>query len=169
MAVRSCIGFVLASLVAAASARDAAAQSANAVAPSALVAAAKSAKLSEVDADYARCHGDRAIEAWLADVVGDTGRIEWQGGRCNLVDSVDALSEACGGAAVEPNGHPDEPAYLEVYFEKPNGGKAGKPYTVRGVNYDVDGVDFKRSLAEFENGYRRKYRKGGDASPHACD
>ena len=36
----------------------------------------------------------------------------------------------------------------------------GKAYAFRGVNYDVDGLDYKRDWPSFEYGYRQKYEQG---------
>jgi hypothetical protein len=139
-----------------------------------LIAAAKSAMLSQIDYGRELCGPDRAVETWLADVVGDTAeRITWRGGRCKLVDDLnplDAGGEFCAGATIVPKNHPKEPAEIEVYFEKPANGKPGKPYAFRGVNYDVDGIDYKRAFADFEYGYRQKYRADTLPDPaRACD
>jgi hypothetical protein len=146
----------------------------HAASPSALIAAAKAAMLSQIDYGRELCGPDRTVETWLADVIGDTAsRITWRGGRCKLVSDLnplDAGGEFCAGATIVPKGHPKEPAEIEVYFEKPAGGKPGKPYAFRGVNHDVDGIDYKRAFADFEYGYRQKYRAGTlpDPAP-ACD
>ena len=134
------------------------------VTPAALIAAAKAAMLSEINYGRELCDGDRNVETWLKDVVGETAAtVEWRGGACELtseLNPLDAGSEWCGGATVVPKGHPKEPAAIEVYFEKPVNGKPGKAYAFRGVNYDVDGLDYKRDWPSFEYGYRQKYEQG---------
>ena len=134
------------------------------VAPAALIAAAKVAMLSEINYGGALCDTDRTVEAWLDDVVGDTAAsVTWRGGSCMLtseLNPLDAGSKWCGGATIVPKNHAKEPARIEVYFEKPVGGKPGKPYAFRGENYDVDGLDYKRAFADFEYGYRQKYQAG---------
>ena len=134
------------------------------VAPAALIAAAKAAMLSEIDYGRELCDGDRNVETWLNDVVGETAAtIEWRGGACELTNDLnplDAGSDWCGGATIVPKGHAKEPAAIEVYFEKPVNGKPGKAYAFRGVNYDVDGLDYKRDWPSFEYGYRQKYEQG---------
>jgi hypothetical protein len=134
------------------------------VSSAALIAAAKSAMLSEVNYGRELCDGDRDMETWLKDVVGETAAsVEWRGGACELTNELnplDAGSDWCGGALVIPKGHPKEPAVIEIYFEKPAAGKPGKAYAFRGVNYDVDGLDYKRDWPSFEYGYRQKYEKG---------
>jgi hypothetical protein len=133
-----------------------------AVSTSALIASAKAARLSQIDYGRELCGPDRPVDAWLSDVIGETAsRVTWRGGRCKLVDDLnplDAGGEFCAGATIVPKGHPKEPAEIEIYFEKPVGGKPGQPYAFRGVNYDVDGLDYKRAFADFEYGYRQKYR-----------
>jgi hypothetical protein len=134
------------------------------VSNSALIAAAKSAMLSEIDYGRELCDGDRDIETWIKNVAGETAaRIEWRGGACaltNALNPLDAGSDWCGGATIIPKGHPKEPAAIEIYFEKPRNGKPGKAYAFRAVNYDVDGLDYKRDFPDFEYGYRQKYEKG---------
>jgi hypothetical protein len=133
------------------------------VSSAALIAAAKRAMLSAINYDRELCDADRDVETWLKDVVGDSAAsIEWYGGKCELTNELnplDAGSDWCGGATIIPKGHPKEPAAIEIYFEKPAGGKPGKAYAFRGVNYDVDGLDYKRDWPSFEYGYRQKYQK----------
>jgi len=134
------------------------------VSEAALIAAAKASMLSEVNYGRELCDGDRTIETWLKDVVGESAEsIQWRGGKCKLTNELnplDAGSEWCGGAVIVPKGHPKEPAAIEIYFEKPVAGKPGKAYAFRGENYDVDGLDYKRDWPSFEYGYRQKYEDG---------
>ena len=134
------------------------------VSSAALIAATKSAMLSEIDYGRELCDEDRSVEAWLNDVVGDTAEsITWRGGKCDLANELnplDAGSRWCGGATIVPKGHPKEPAEIEIYFEEPIGGKPGKPYAFRAVNYDVDGLDYKRDFLDFDYAYRQKYVPG---------
>ena len=144
------------------------------VADAVLADAAKHAMLSEIDYGRELCDGDRDIENWLKDVVGETAAtIEWRGGKCELTNDLnplDAGSDWCGGATIFPKGHAKEPAAIEIYFEKPVNGAAGKAYAFRAVNYDVDGLDYKRDFVDFEYGYRQKYEKDFvRPEPQDCD
>jgi len=133
------------------------------VSDASLAEAAKRAMLSEIDYGRELCDGDRDIQTWLNDVVGETAaKVEWRGGACELTNELnplDAGSDWCGGATIIPKGHPKEPAAIEIYFDKPVSGKPGKAYAIRAVNYDVDGLDYKRDFLDFEYGYRQKYEK----------
>jgi hypothetical protein len=163
------IGWVLLAGLAFASAAGAGQKSkgakpaARGVSDAALAEAAKRAMLSEIDYGRELCDGDRDIETWLKDVVGETAaKVEWRGGACELTNELnplDAGSDWCGGATIIPKGHAKEPAAIEIYFEKPVNGKTGKAYAIRAVNYDVDGLDYKRDFLDFEYGYRQKYEK----------
>jgi hypothetical protein len=142
------------------------------VSSAALIAAAKSAMLSEINYGRELCDTDRPVEVWLNDVVGDTAEsIAWRGGSCKLVSDLnplDAGSDWCVGATIVPKGHPNEPAEIEISFEKPVGGKPGKPYAFRSVDYDDDGPEYGRFFIEFDRAYRQRYVKGSD-SPEARD
>ena len=167
-------GLALANAAAAAPKNHAAKAAARGVSDAALAEAAKHAMLSEIDYGRELCDGDRDVETWLKDVVGDTAaKIEWRGGKCELTNELnplDAGSDWCGGATIIPKGHAKEPAAIEVYFEKPVSGAAGKAYAFRAVNYDVDGLDYKRDFVDFEYGYRQKYEKDFvRPEPQDCD
>jgi hypothetical protein len=139
-------------------------RSASGVSQQVLAEAAKHTMLSEINYDRELCGDDRSVETWLKDVVGDTAAdIRWRGGACELttdLNPLDAGSAWCGGATIVPKGHPNEPAEIEVYFEKPVNGKPGKAYAFRAVNYDIDGLDYKRFFPDFEYGYRQRYQRG---------
>ena len=163
------MGWVLLAGLAFTSAADAAQKpksgkpAARGVPDSALAEAAKRAMLSEIDYGRELCDADRDVETWLKEVVGDTAdKVEWRGGACELTNELnplDAGSAWCGGATIIPRGHAKEPAAIEIYFEKPVNGKPGKAYAIRAVNYDIDGLDYKRDFLDFEYGYRQKYEK----------
>jgi len=142
------------------------------VSSAALIAATKSAMLSEIDYGRELCDEDRSVEAWLNDVVGDTAAsITWRGGSCKLVSDLnplDAGSDWCAGATIVPKGHPKEPAEIEIFFEKPIGGKPGKPYAFRSVDYDDDGPEYGRFFIEFDHAYRQRYVEGFE-SPETRD
>jgi hypothetical protein len=156
-------GLVVATAAGAAQKSKSAKPAARGVSDSALAEAARRAMLSEIDYGRELCDGDRDIETWVKDVVGETAaKVEWRGGACELTNDLnplDAGSDWCGGATIIPKGHPKEPAAIEIYFEKPVGGRPGKAYAIRAVNYDVDGLDYKRDFLDFEYGYRQKYEK----------
>jgi len=62
------------------------------VADAALAEAAKRAMLSEIDYGRELCDGDRDIETWLKDVVGETAaKVEWRGGACELTNELNPL------------------------------------------------------------------------------
>lgn len=156
-------GLAAATVAGAAQKHKGAKPAARGVSDAALAEAAKHAMLSEIDYGRELCDADRDIETWLKDVVGETAaKVEWRGGACELTNDLnplDAGSDWCGGATIIPNGHAKEPAAIEIYFEKPVNGKPGKAYAFRAVNYDVDGLDYKRDFVDFEYGYRQKYEK----------
>ena len=156
-------GLVAATTAGAAQKPKGAKAAARGVSDAALAEAAKHAMLSEIDYGRELCDGDRDIETWLKDVVGETpAKVQWSGGACELTNDLnplDAGSDWCGGATIVPKGHAKEPAAIEIYFEKPANGKPGKAYAFRAVNYDVDGLDYKRDFLDFEYGYRQKYEK----------
>ena len=156
-------GLVAATTAGAAQKPKGAKAGARGVSDAALAEAAKHAMLSEIDYGRELCDGDRDIETWLKDVVGETAaKVQWSGGACELTNDLnplDAGSDWCGGATIVPKGHAKEPAAIEIYFEKPVNGKPGKAYAFRAVNYDVDGLDYKRDFLDFEYGYRQKYEK----------
>jgi len=134
------------------------------VSSAALIAAAKSAMLSEINYGRELCDADRPVEVWLTEVVGDTAAsITWRGGTCKLVSDLNPLdvgSDWCAGATIVPKGHPKEPAEIEIFFEKPVGGEPGKPYAFRSVDYDGDGPEYGRFFIEFDRAYRQRYVEG---------
>jgi hypothetical protein len=160
----ACAGALLMCASAAAAKSPAKKSAPEKVSSAALIAAAKSAMLSEINYGRELCDADRSVEVWLTDVVGDTAAsITWRGGSCKLVSDLnplDAGSRWCAGATIVPKGHPKEPAEIEIFFEKPVGGKPGKPYAFRSVDYDDDGPEYGRFLIEFDRAYRQRYVEG---------
>lgn len=133
------------------------------VSQSALIEATKATMLSAIASGRELCDADRSVEAWLKDVVGDTGaHITWRGGGClltNKLNASDAGSKWCGGATIVPKDHPGEISRIEVYFEEPVGGKPGQAYAFRGFNYVEGGAEYVRFFPEFEYGYRQGYQQ----------
>lgn len=137
-----------------------------------LAAAARSARVADVDTVRGECGDARSVEAWLDDAVGDTARVAWRGGACVLANPdnpIDAGSDWCGGATIVPKKDPTHPARIEVYFEKPVDGKPGKAYAFRAENHDVDGLDYKRDTRSFEIGYGERFVDGYAAPEDDCD
>ncbi len=142
------------------------------VSDAALAAAARSARVADVDYVRGECGDERSVEAWLDDAVGDTARVTWRGGACLLANPdnpIDSGSDWCGGATIVPNEDPKHPARIEVYFEKPVDGKPGKAYAFRAENHDVDGLDYKRDTRSFEIGYGQRFVDGYAAPEDDCD
>lgn len=142
------------------------------VSDAALAAAARSARVADIDYARGECGDGRTVEAWLDDAVGDTARVSWRGGACTLANPdnpIDAGSNWCGGAAIVPKKDPKHAASIEVYFEKPVDGKPGKAYAFRAVNHDVDGLDYKRDTRSFEIGYGQRFVDGYSAPEDDCD
>ena len=138
----------------------------------ALAAAARSARIADVDYARGQCGDERTIEAWLDDAVGDSARITWRGGACTLTNPdnpVDAGSNWCGGATIVPKKDPQHAASIEVYFEKPADGRPGQAYAFRAVNHDVDGLDYKRDTRSFEIGYGQRFVDGYAAPEDDCE
>ncbi len=137
-----------------------------------LAAAARSARVADVDDMRRECGDLRSVETWLTDVVGDTARIRWRGGACVLANPdnpIDAGSRWCGGATIVPKKDPQHPARIEVYFEKPVAGRPGQAYAFRAENHDVDGLDYKRDTRSFGIGYGQRFVDGYTAPTGDCD
>ncbi|HEY6943277.1 hypothetical protein [Dokdonella sp.] len=137
-----------------------------------LAAAARSARVADVDYARGECGDERTVEAWLDDAVGDTARITWRGGACELANPdnpIDSGSDWCGGATIVPKADPKHPASIEIYFEKPVDGKPGKAYAFRAENHDIDGLDYKRDTRSFEIGYGQRFVDGYTIPEDDCD
>ena len=143
------------------------------IADAALAAAARNARLTDIDYTREHCPDTRNVEQWLRDAVGDTAaRITWRGGACRLANPdnpIDSGSQWCGGATIVPKADPKHPAEIEVYFEKPVDGKPGKAYAFRAENHDVDGLDYKRDTRSFEVGYGQRFVDGYATPEDDCD
>jgi hypothetical protein len=125
----------------------------------ALAAAGRQATLRLIDYGNDYCDGDTTVEDWLKALVGKQARsIEWTGGKCELVNDlrpgIDASSwPYCAQATVtlvRPKDKDDTPI-IEVYFEKPVGGRPGVAYAFRGVMESRDdGPEYIRFRKDFE-------------------
>ena len=139
----------------------------------ALAAAARNARVADIDYDRGRCGDPRSVEQWLRDVVGDSAaKIAWRGGACVLANPdnpIDAGSRWCGGATIVPRKDPGHPARIEVYFEQPADGRPGKAYAFRAENHDLDGLDYKRDLRSFEIGYGQRFVAGYSVPEDDCE
>jgi hypothetical protein len=128
-----------------------------------LAQAARDARLSEIDVFREQCADTRRVEDWLKTLLGDTARaIRWSGGRCQLINTsnpIDAGSAWCGQATILPKREKHR-ATIEVYFEKPKGGKPGVPYAFRAIMVTKDGPDYMRETFAFEVNWREKYLPG---------
>jgi hypothetical protein len=122
------------------------------VANAALVAAAKATPLKLIDYDQDLCRNDRTVAAWLRELTGDEAReIVWTGGPCQLVDSrsgLDAGGAWCAQATIQlkhPRGRADRPM-VEIFFDKPAGGRPGPAYAFRGDIADAGLLRFRRDF-----------------------
>lgn len=161
----ACLGILLAGVLpAACMAATGPGRSRAGIGAAALAAAARDARIADIDDARDRCGDARTVGRWLEEVVGDSAaRIQWRGGSCLLANPdnpIDAGSRWCGGATIVPKKDPKHPARIEVYFEQPVGGRAGKAYAFRAENHDRDGLDYKRDTRSFEIGYGQRFVDG---------
>lgn len=130
------------------------------IAPAALIAAAKSVLINQID--YARrdCRDTLNVEAWLRSVVGPSAKsIAWSGGACKLANKqnpIDAGTDWCAQAEIAPKQGGDM-ATVEIYFEKPKQGRPGEAFAFRGIVNTKDGWDYVRDTAAFAADWRATY------------
>jgi hypothetical protein len=139
---------------------------------SALIAAAREAKLEVID--YGQQHCDRAttVDDWLKSLTSHDARvINWSGGECQLVSNmrpgIDASSWPwCAQARitlVHPKDRHDIPM-IEIYLEKPNRGRPGAAYAFRAAMITRDGPDYLRFRQDFEAEWRDRFPPDADAA-----
>jgi len=121
--------------------------------PARLIAAAKSTPVRAIDYDDDRCDR-RTVAQWLADLTGSDARaVTWTAGRCRIVGpGIDAGAQWCVQATmtpVRPNDRADRPM-VEIFFERPSGGRPGRAYAFRGLMQASDGLDMSRFRRDFE-------------------
>jgi hypothetical protein len=151
------------------------AQSSPSASERALVDAGKRATLGKIDYGEKYCDGAMTVEAWLSALVGKQARsIVWTGGDCVLVSDlrpgIDTPSwPYCAQATVtllRPINSDDTPM-IEIYFEKPAGGRPGVAYAFRAVLETPDGdPDYIRFRKEFEGGWDERFPP--DAATQRC-
>ena len=138
----------------------------------ALIAAGRTALLSDIDYGEEHCDGALTVAAWLKALVGrDARAIAWQGGSCQLINELNPLDRGgnwCAQAFVTlalPKNRDDTPV-IEIYFEKPDHGRPGRPYAFRSVmmTHD-DGPDYLRFRRDFEAEWRERFPS---APPPTC-
>jgi hypothetical protein len=143
----------------------------------ALIAAAKRAPLRQLDSPPYPCDTDTTIEAWLKRLVGRDGRaITWTGGECQLVNTpnpIDAKSwPYCAQATItllHPKDRDDKPM-IEIYMEKPKGGRPGEVYAFRGVMMTKDdGPDLLRLRIDFESEWLARFPHPDDTQDCSND
>jgi len=130
------------------------------VSNAALAAAARTTPVASIDYDLKRCD-ERTVEQWLKALVGRRARaITWTGGPCSVVGpGIDVGSHWCADAAItlaHPRNKADQPM-IEVFFEKPVGGKPGPAYAFRGVMQAADGEDVSRFRDGFEADWTSRF------------
>jgi len=142
------------------------AQPAKGVSGAALAAAGRSATLKMIDYGSEYCDGDVTVEEWLKALVGKQARaIAWSGGQCVLVNDmrpgIDASSWPYCAQATVTLVHPlnkDDTPVVEIYFEKPDGGRPGAAYAFRGALETRDGdPDYIRFRKDFEAGWNERF------------
>jgi hypothetical protein len=137
-----------------------------------LVAAAKTATISQVDYTQKDCNDDRSVEVWLKEVVGTTAKsIRWNGGKCVLAikeRTRDAGTDWCAHAVITPKR--GKPATIEIYFEEPKNGKLGEPFAFRSSVDTKQGWDYSRETWAFEINWKETHVPGYKApeNPSEC-
>jgi hypothetical protein len=142
------------------------------VTPSELIKAAKAASVGDIDDAKKSCDDDRSVQEWLSDTVGKSARsIRWSGGACKLVfkdNPRDAGTQWCARADVVPKkGGP--PATIEVTFDRPKGGRPGKPLAFRATVKTKDGWDYMRETSAFEANWGETYIADYKPPDDACN
>ena len=138
----------------------------------ALIAAAKTAKLTEIDSARADCSDAPNVGEWLERATAPTARrIRWPAGRCLLVipqNPIDSGGNWCAQADIDPkNGH--KRATIEIYFEEPVDGKPGAPYAFRAETDLRDGdSDYSRDTIAFEYNWRQAHEPSFDDDTRIC-
>ncbi|MGE0257259.1 MAG: hypothetical protein AB7H71_12415 [Alphaproteobacteria bacterium] len=155
---------VAASIAIAASVAHARSGATKGVRNDALAAAGRAALLGDIDYGEQHCDGSVTVAAWLKALVGGEARgIEWRGGSCQLTTELNPLDRGgdwCAQAFVtlaHPKSRDDTPV-IEIYFEKPDHGRPGRPYAFRGVMMTRDGgPDYSRFRQGFEAEWRERF------------
>lgn len=166
------VPFAAALVAIAASAAHARPASTKGVRNDALAAAGRAARLVDIDYGEEHCDGALTVAAWLKALVGREARaIEWRGGPCQLTTDLNPLDRGgdwCAQAFVtlaHPKNRDDTPV-IEIYFDKPVGGRPGKPYAFRSVMMTRDdGPDYLRFREGFEAEWRERFPS---SPPPAC-
>ena len=139
----------------------------------ALAKAAQDTRLDQIDDFRKHCEDERKVGDWLKEVLADTSaKVRWAGGRCVLVNNINPLdggTKWCGRAEIAQKGA-KRPATIEVFFEKPQGGKPGTPFAFRAEMVTADGPDYMRETYAFEVNWKRKHWKNYEPpSGQDCD
>ena len=126
-----------------------------------MIAAAKATPVRAIDYDDDRCDG-RTVAQWLAALTRPQARaITWTAGRCQIVGpGIDVGSDWCAQAHVilaRPRGRADEPI-VELFFERPKGGRFAHAYAVRGLMKAADGLDMSRFRRDFEYDWTSRFK-----------
>ncbi|MBI1203155.1 MAG: hypothetical protein GC182_11650 [Rhodopseudomonas sp.] len=124
-----------------------------------LAQAARDARLDQIDSLNEKCGDRRRVEDWLKQLVEDAGRsVRWSGGRCQIVNKlnpIDAGTGWCGRAAITPKA--GGIATIEVFFERGENGKPGRPFAFRGT---PNGPEFVRHPVDFERAWKALHVPG---------
>lgn len=129
-----------------------------------LAAAARAARLAEID-PFGTGYGEETIGSWLGALTrGEARSIAWSGGRCRLVRrevarDAGGAGARCGHATIRlkrPKDRSDVPL-VEVYFDGPQAGARAVPYAFRGLVRLSDGESYTRFTREFEAAWRERF------------
>jgi hypothetical protein len=140
----------------------------------ALADTGRTALLRDIDYGEEHCDGALTVAAWLRALVGREARaITWQGGSCRLINELNPLGRGgnlCAQAFVTltlPKNRDDTPV-IEIYFEKPDRGRPGRPLAFRSVMMTRDdGPDYLRFRRDFEAEWRERFPSA--PPPTCCD
>jgi len=159
--VRALAGLLFGGVVSGVAAFGAAEAASRRASPAALIAAAQSASISEVDYTRSNCGDNRRIGDWLKHVLDATAKsIIWSAGTCQLVTENNpndsGASASCAQAMITPK-QGGEPATIEIFFEAPRNGRPGKPFAFRAAVHTKDGWDYMRDTRAFQVNWRETY------------
>ena len=131
--------------------------------PPALIAAAQSATLGEVDDARAQCGDKRRIADWLRSIVGPSATsIVWTAQQCQLVIEQNPMDRGTGAVCAQATITPRqgaEQATVEIFFEAGDGGRL-KPFAFRATVHTKDGWDYMRDTHAFEVNWGEAYVPG---------
>ena len=138
----------------------------------ALIAAARHAKLEAIDYGQQHCDRDTTVDAWLKSLTApprapSPGTAGSANSSTTMRPGIDASSWPwCAQATialVHPRDRHDMPM-IEIYMEKPVHGRPGAVYAFRGIMMTRDGPDYVRFRQDFEAEWRERFPPDPDAA-----